>query len=70
MVGTFDTIEPLLQQLDAAQQLIAEGIRLQKVAKNYRLYGQRQLNGNTTSPGQKLFEILKKTWSHWTSQVE
>lgn len=70
MVGTFDEIEPTLNQLDAAQQLIAESIRLQKLSKNYRLYGQRQLIGNTTSPGQKLYEILKITWTHWTAEVK
>lgn len=70
MIGTFDTIEPPSKQMDAAKELIAEGIRLQKLSENYRLYGQRQLVGNTTSPGNALYEILKKIWSHWTIEVE
>lgn len=69
-IGTFDTIEPSQKQLRAAKQLIDEGIRLQKLSKNYRLYGQRQLIDNTTSPGNALYEILRKSWKHWTSDVK
>lgn len=70
MIGTFDINKPPTKQLDAAQKLTAELIRLQKLAKNYRLYGQRQFIGNTTSPGQQLYEILMKTWPHWTAQIQ
>lgn len=70
IIGTFDKIEPSPKQLDATQKLITEGIRLKKLATDYRLYGQRQLIGNTTSPGQKLYEILVKQWTHWTSNVK
>lgn len=70
MIGTFDTIVPSSKQLDAAQKLVAEGIHFKKLANNYRLYGQRQLISNTTSPGQKLYEILMKTWDHWTAKVQ
>lgn len=70
MIGTYDAIEPTSEILDAAQKVVAEGIRLKKLAINYRLYGQRQLIANTTSPGDKLYEILVKQWSHWTADVK
>lgn len=70
MIGTYDTVEPTSDLLDAAQKVVAEAIRLKKLAINYRLYGQRQLMGNTTSPGQKLYEILVKQWAHWTADVK
>lgn len=70
MVGTFDVSEPPLKQLNAAKQLIAEASRLQKMSENYRLYGQRQLIANTTSPGQRLYELLTSTWPHWTAEVK
>lgn len=70
MIGTYDTIEPTSDLLEAAHEVVAEGIRLKKLAINYRLYGQRQLIGNTTSSGQKLYEILVKQWSHWTADVK
>lgn len=70
MIGTFDTIAPSPKQLHTAQKLIAEGIYLQKLDKNYRLYGQRQLIDNTTSPGHRLYEILMKKWPHWTPKVQ
>lgn len=70
MIGSFDTIIPSSKQLDTAQNLIAEGIYLKKLSKNYHLYGQRQLINNTTSPGHQLYEILMKTWDHWTDKVQ
>lgn len=62
-IGTFNSVEPTEQQLDAVQKMIDEGVRLQKLTADYDLYGQRQFI-STTSPGQALYEIIK-TWKHW-----
>lgn len=70
MIGTYDAVEPSSELLEATQKLVDEGIQLKKLATNYRLYGQQQLVRNTTSPGQKLYEILVKQWSHWTADVK
>lgn len=67
-VGSFTFKTPPKRQLDAAQQLIAEGVELRKIRPNYSLYGQCQL-GSTDSPGAVLYDIMKK-WSHWSERVE
>lgn len=66
-IGNFDSIAPPTRQLCAAQNLIAEGIRLEVLSDDYKLYGHRQLV-STDSPGAALYEIIK-TWDHWTAQV-
>lgn len=53
--------------LIAAQQLIQQGVELQKIAEDYHLYGHRQLIP-TISPGNKVYEIIQ-TWDHWTEVV-
>ncbi|KAF5295491.1 hypothetical protein FQR65_LT10479 [Abscondita terminalis] len=62
-VGTFNNIMPPDRQILAAKQLIEKGVGLGFVAKNYRLFGERQLQ-DTKSPGNMLFEDIK-TWPHW-----
>lgn len=66
-IGTFNKYEPSKRQLDAAQKLIVEGVKLKKLSVDYWLYGQRQLVA-TNSPGQALYEIIKK-WDHWSSEI-
>lgn len=69
VVGTFDYVTPPQVQLDATQKLITEGVKLKKIHSKYRLYGQRQLMHSTSSPGRKLYEIIK-TWSQWTADIK
>lgn len=69
IIGTFNYAEPPRMQLEAVQRLITEGIRLKKIASNYRLYGQGQLMPLTESPGRVAYELVK-TWSHWTSEIK
>lgn len=64
-IGTFVHVKPPFQQLQAAQLLIDRGVKLNKISKNYKLLGHRQLSA-TESPGQKLFDEIKK-WPHWAS---
>lgn len=65
-VGSFLDTEPPQSQLLAVQNLIEEGVLLQKLSFNYRLYGQRQL-AIAGTPGEALFKAIK-TWDHWTEE--
>lgn len=47
--------------------MIEEGIKLNKLTKDYRLYGHRQLIASE-SPGAVLYEIIKK-WDHWSDKL-
>lgn len=67
-IGTFNTIKPSERQLLAAQRIIKEGVKIKKLAENYRLLGHRQLIA-TESPGLALFEIIK-TWPNWSNNTE
>lgn len=62
-IGNFETDEPKPQQLDAALQLITNGVRLKKLTPNYKIYGQLQLQA-TLSPGKHLFNVIS-SWKHW-----
>ncbi|XP_032590887.1 peptidoglycan-recognition protein LF isoform X10 [Drosophila grimshawi] len=63
-IGTFVKLQPTLQQLQACQLLLAEGVRLKKLKPDYKLYGHRQLSA-TESPGEIVYNIIRK-WPHWT----
>lgn len=66
-MGTFNRVAPPKRQMCAAQKLIQEGIKLNKLSSGYNLYAHRQLT-RTESPGLALFEIIKN-WNHWTDQI-
>lgn len=66
-IGTFNVVTPPDRQIVVAQKLIKEGIQLEKLIPNYKLYGHRQLI-STQSPGSVLYEIIKK-WDHWTDKI-
>lgn len=66
-IGTFTKREPPPQQLKAARQLIEEGLRLKKLAPDYKLFAHRQLIASE-SPGEPLFKIIKK-WPHWSDKI-
>ncbi|GLV32198.1 Peptidoglycan recognition protein LE [Carabus blaptoides fortunei] len=63
-IGTFNTILPPPQQILAAQQLIALGVKKGYIASNYKVLAHRQLSP-TQSPGEALYENIK-TWPHWS----
>ncbi|XP_037906725.1 peptidoglycan-recognition protein LC isoform X2 [Hermetia illucens] len=67
-IGTFINQVPPDRQLNAAKLLIEEGVRLNKISKDYKLFGHRQLIPSE-SPGEKLYEIIKK-WPHWSDEIE
>lgn len=57
---------PPQRQIIAAQMLIKQGLKLEKLKPDYQLYGHRQLMPSE-SPGLALYEILK-TWPHWSEK--
>lgn len=66
-IGTYNKMLPPKRSLDAAQQLIAEGVKLNMLDANYRLYGHRQLTA-FESPGLALYEVIIK-WPHWSDEI-
>lgn len=66
-IGLFDKTAPPENQLNAAKKLIEEGVRLGKLAADYKLYGQRQFR-NVLSPGDALYKIIQE-WPQWTENT-
>lgn len=66
-IGNFWKESPPQRSLIAAQRLIEEGVKMGYLAKDYRLYGHRQLI-DTISPGNRLYEIIQN-WNHWSDEV-
>ncbi|XP_073986574.1 peptidoglycan recognition protein 3-like [Rhodnius prolixus] len=64
-IGTFVTILPPQRQIRAAKLLIKEGVKLGKIAPDYKLFAQKQVMA-TESPGAALIEDLRK-WPHWST---
>lgn len=64
-IGKFADVAPTKQQLIAAHTIIAKGVKQKKLTEDYKLYGQRQLNGGQ-SPGDALYRIIIK-WKHWST---
>ncbi|XP_065362614.1 peptidoglycan-recognition protein LC-like isoform X3 [Calliphora vicina] len=67
-IGTYMNIDPTEAQLNACLLLLDEGLRLNKLAPDYNVYGARQL-GATESPGNMLYNKIKK-WKHWSVKVK
>jgi N-acetylmuramoyl-L-alanine amidase len=65
-IGTFVSELPVPKQLRAGQQLIDLGVKLGKIARDYKLLAHRQLS-STESPGLAFFELLK-TWPRWAEK--
>lgn len=62
-IGKFIEVLPTQGQLNATHELIKEGVRIGKLAKDYVLYGHCQVV-DTLSPGRALYRLIK-TWDHW-----
>ncbi|EFA01280.1 Peptidoglycan-recognition protein LE-like Protein [Tribolium castaneum] len=62
-IGTFNSFKPPERQITACKQLIAKGVELGFIRKDYKLLAHRQLE-TTQSPGAALYEEMK-TWEHW-----
>ncbi|KAK9885883.1 hypothetical protein WA026_013758 [Henosepilachna vigintioctopunctata] len=62
-IGTFINTLPPKYQLETCKQLIAKGVELGYLKKDYKLLGARQLQA-TKSPGDELYAEIQK-WPHW-----
>lgn len=67
-MGNFIDEAPPAQQTNAAIKLIEEGVKLKKIASDYKLFGHRQVT-KTESPGQALYDIIQ-TLPHWSNSTE
>jgi len=68
MIGTFIDLMPTKNQMKSVKILFEEGVRLGKVAPDYKLIGHRQVS-STESPGLRFFKELQ-TWPHWFDYVD
>lgn len=66
-IGTFTSQEAPQCQLMAAQRLIEDGVKMNKIHPEYALYGQRQLR-NIGSPGIALYKQIMQ-WPHWSKKI-
>lgn len=66
-IGTFNKVLPPPRALAATLLLIEEGVRLNYLSKDYKLYGHRQLIPSE-SPGEALYNVIKN-WTHWSSEI-
>ncbi|XP_037828154.1 peptidoglycan-recognition protein LC-like isoform X3 [Lucilia sericata] len=66
-IGTYMKIPPTEAQLNACLLLLEEGLRLNKLAPNYHVYGARQFSA-TESPGNMLYNKIKK-WKRWSADI-
>ncbi|CAH2103826.1 unnamed protein product [Euphydryas editha] len=64
-IGTFNSNPPPKRQIEACKKLIKQGVQLNKIAKDYKLFAHRQLM-STLSPGDEVYNIIK-TWPHFVS---
>jgi peptidoglycan recognition protein LC len=66
-IGTFNKALPTDKQILAAFLLFEEGVKLQKLVPDYKIYAHRQLIPSE-SPGAAFYEEIKK-WEHWTNEA-
>lgn len=65
LIGDFSDNLPSQKMLQALKDLLACGVEIGEIDRNYKLFGGRQVSG-TASPGTRLYRELK-TWNHFTS---
>lgn len=69
LIGYFNHLRPTSVQLQALEQLIEEGVQLQMVTPDYRLYGLNQFSAQYEGDmGAELYAIVKKS-SHWSKEL-
>ncbi|CAD7090196.1 unnamed protein product [Hermetia illucens] len=64
-IGNFDGVLPPTAALDAAKSLLRCGVEDGLLAKNYRLFGARQVK-KTISPGLMLYNEIQN-WDNWVA---
>lgn len=66
-IGTFNKYVPPDVQLNATKWLLEQGVRLNKIVPDYKIYGSRQMDFSD-SPGEMLFKMIQ-TWPNWSDDV-
>lgn len=64
LIGNFSDQLPSEKMLQALRNLLACGVELGELDKNYKLFGARQVSG-TLSPGTRFYTELQQ-WPHFT----
>lgn len=59
-IGNFTEIQPPQKLMQVFETFLQFAIDLGKLHPDYKLYGDRQMQENTSSPGHNLFEALKR----------
>lgn len=65
-IGTFNVQLPPKNQIAAFKKLVAKGVELGYIQKDYKILAARQLYG-TESPGAAFTKEIE-TWPHWSKQ--
>ncbi|XP_017053055.1 peptidoglycan-recognition protein LF-like [Drosophila ficusphila] len=69
-IGLFEGVEPSTRQVDAAKQLLKDGVHLQKLDSDYFIYAERQFEFRCGwCADRKLYEMIKQ-WPHWSDNLE
>lgn len=63
-IGNYYKYELTYGQIEAAQELIALGVKLEKLSPSYILIAHNQTM-LTNSPGQNVVKVIEK-WPHWS----
>lgn len=63
-IGNFNKHELTDGQIEAAQELLALGVKLEKLSPSYVLIAHNQTI-DTDSPGQNVIKVIEK-WPHWS----
>ncbi|KAL3891999.1 hypothetical protein ACJMK2_004239 [Sinanodonta woodiana] len=66
VMGNFDDVLPIDPALNAIKSIITCGVRIGKISPDYNLCGHRDASPNFTSPGNKLYTLMK-TWPHYSN---
>ncbi|XP_064603498.1 peptidoglycan recognition protein 1-like [Liolophura sinensis] len=67
VMGNFQQKELSQKSMDALRSLITCGVTKGFISPDYKLYGRRDMNPNTTSPGDKLYAQIK-TWQQFDTK--
>lgn len=66
-LGKFDDVNATQGKIEAAEKLVDYAFKHDKVSKDYKLMGQKQVK-NVDSPGHNVQEIIEK-WPHWVESL-
>ncbi|XP_054154839.1 uncharacterized protein LOC128953380 [Oppia nitens] len=59
-IGNYDQGRPTLEQLDVAKQWLQCAREMGALRRDYQLHGHRDIQCNTTSPGQHLYDLIRQ----------